>query len=105
MSRDAADGGPSLVKPALGYGALLLGAVLAFLWIRSRGLRLLAPEPQGPSRLGAAHTSESVDVLFHVLLALLVILIAAHAVGLLFRRIGQPPVIGEVVSGILLGPS
>src|SRR4029077_17653617 len=25
--------------------------------------------------------------------------------GALFRRIGQPPVIGEIVAGILLGPS
>jgi Kef-type K+ transport system membrane component KefB len=45
------------------------------------------------------------DLLLHMLLALVVILVVARAVGVLFRRIGQPPVIGEVVAGILLGPT
>jgi Kef-type K+ transport system membrane component KefB len=34
-----------------------------------------------------------------------VVIVVARAVGALFRRIGQPPVIGEVVAGIALGPS
>ena len=34
-----------------------------------------------------------------------VIVIAARLVGVLFRRIGQPQVMGEMVAGILLGPS
>lgn len=34
-----------------------------------------------------------------------VIVIAARGVGLLFRRIHQPQVMGEMVAGILLGPS
>lgn len=34
-----------------------------------------------------------------------VVLVAARLVGLLFRRIGQPQVVGEMVAGILLGPS
>jgi Kef-type K+ transport system membrane component KefB len=34
-----------------------------------------------------------------------VVIVVARAVGALFRRIGQPPVIGEVIAGILLGPS
>jgi Kef-type K+ transport system membrane component KefB len=41
----------------------------------------------------------------HVLLALIVIIVAARLLGALFRRMAQPPVIGEVVAGILLGPS
>ena len=45
------------------------------------------------------------DALPHLLLALVAVLVAARAVGALFRRLGQPPVIGEVVAGILLGPS
>ena len=50
----------------------------------------------GPGSMGA---------LFHVLLALLVIVVVARLMGALFVRIGQPPVIGEVVAGLLLGPS
>jgi len=45
------------------------------------------------------------ELLLHLLLALFVILVVARLVGVLFKRIGQPPVIGEVVAGILLGPS
>ena len=33
------------------------------------------------------------------------IIIAARALGLLFRLINQPQVIGEIAAGILLGPS
>ena len=47
----------------------------------------------------------STDLTFHVLLALAVVVIAGHLLGRLLAAIGQPPVIGEVLSGILLGPS
>jgi Kef-type K+ transport system membrane component KefB len=47
----------------------------------------------------------STELTFHVLLALTVVVIAGHLLGRLAAAIGQPPVIGEVVSGILLGPS
>lgn len=40
-----------------------------------------------------------------LLLALAVIALLAHAAGALARRLGQPPVIGEVVIGVLLGPT
>ena len=43
--------------------------------------------------------------LARLLIALAVLLIAAHGVGALFARFGQPPAIGEIVGGILLGPS
>lgn len=45
------------------------------------------------------------EPLTRLLLQLIVILAATRAVGGLFRRIGQPPVIGEMLAGILLGPS
>ena len=44
-------------------------------------------------------------MLVKVLLALTVIMITARVVGLLFARVNQPAVIGEVVGGIILGPS
>ena len=43
--------------------------------------------------------------LARLLIALAVLLIAAHGCGRLFARLGQPPAIGEIVGGILLGPS
>lgn len=41
----------------------------------------------------------------HILLALVVLLVAAQALGSLFARFRQPPVIGEILAGILLGPT
>ena len=36
---------------------------------------------------------------------LLVIIVVARSLGMLMRRIGQPPVVGELLAGVLLGPS
>jgi K+:H+ antiporter len=36
---------------------------------------------------------------------LVVIVFAARVMGALFQRPGQPPVVGEIVAGIVLGPS
>ena len=44
-------------------------------------------------------------MLVKVLLALTIVIITARMMGMLFRRLDQPAVIGEVIGGILLGPS
>jgi Kef-type K+ transport system membrane component KefB len=43
--------------------------------------------------------------LARLLIALAVLLLAAHGVGALFARFRQPAAVGEIVGGILLGPS
>lgn len=48
------------------------------------------------------HTEE---LLFHVLIQLIVIMLAARAGGQLARRMGQPRVVGEIIAGLMLGPS
>lgn len=40
-----------------------------------------------------------------LLLQIIVIIVVAKFFGAIFRRIGQPPVMGEMVAGITLGPS
>ena len=40
----------------------------------------------------------------HLLLQLAVILATARALAFVLARIGQPPVIGEMIAGIVLGP-
>jgi Kef-type K+ transport system membrane component KefB len=40
-----------------------------------------------------------------LLVQIAAVVVAARGVGLLFRRLGQPQVVGEMVAGILLGPS
>jgi Kef-type K+ transport system membrane component KefB len=44
-------------------------------------------------------------MLLHLLAALAAVVLLGRVLGRLFRGIGQPPVIGEVVAGIVLGPS
>jgi Kef-type K+ transport system membrane component KefB len=48
------------------------------------------------------HLREPLSIL---LLQIIVILIASRLISSLFRKIGQPSVIGEMVAGIVLGPS
>jgi Kef-type K+ transport system membrane component KefB len=45
------------------------------------------------------------DVLLFLLLDLAIIIVAARSFGALARKMGQPAVIGEIVAGILLGPT
>ena len=45
------------------------------------------------------------DPLSRLLIQLIVVVVTARAVGALFARIAQPAVVGEMVAGILLGPS
>jgi Kef-type K+ transport system membrane component KefB/nucleotide-binding universal stress UspA family protein len=44
-------------------------------------------------------------VVWRLLLASAVIIVVARLVGAVFRRINQPQVVGEIVAGIVLGPS
>jgi Kef-type K+ transport system membrane component KefB len=84
---------------------MLAGAVVLFLVLDAWGRRLAAPAPAAPAAEGAAPVGGKPDALVHVLVALAAVLITGRLLGLLFRYVGQPPVIGEVVAGILLGPS
>ena len=91
------------LKYPLLYVLVTAGAIAVFLAIRACGEQLPAP-PGGPAP-GPASLRASPDTLFHVLLALVAVIVVARATGLVLRRLGQPPVIGETVAGILLGPS
>lgn len=42
---------------------------------------------------------------WHLLVAMATIVIAGKVLGLVFRALHQPPVIGQIVAGILVGPS
>lgn len=58
----------------------------------------------GNERSGGTLSFSDID-LVRLLVALAVLLIAAHGMGSLFARFGQPPAIGEIAGGILLGPT
>jgi K+:H+ antiporter len=90
------------LRSALIYAASLGASIGTFFLIRSFGPSLVASGPPGPAILT---TSETPGILLHVLLALVVVLAVARILGAMFRRLNQPQVMGEVVAGILLGPS
>src|SRR4029078_12727578 len=52
-----------------------------------------------------AYAAHKLSPLYHVLLALVSILLLGRWMGKLFAYFGQPRVIGEMVAGIMLGPS
>jgi Kef-type K+ transport system membrane component KefB len=54
------------------------------------------------SYLTLEHIQSSIGIL---LLQILIILAICRIAGLLFKKIGQPSVIGEIIAGIILGPS
>jgi Kef-type K+ transport system membrane component KefB len=41
----------------------------------------------------------------HLLIALTLLVVVAHCMGHLFGKFRQPPVIGEILGGLLLGPT
>ena len=88
------------------YAASLVAAVGVFLLIRSAGLRLLAPQAtQPPGIVETPPPAETPSVLLHVLVALVVVVVAARILGAIFHWLHQPQVMGEVIAGLLLGPS
>jgi K+:H+ antiporter len=84
------------------YGGMIAIAVVAFLLLRSAGDQLVAPPGVGLSQAAGRSINST---LFQALLALGVIIGTARAMGWLFGLIGQPAVIGELVGGLMLGPS
>jgi Kef-type K+ transport system membrane component KefB len=87
------------------YVLMLAAAVAAFFLVRHIGEGLSAPpSPPGAVTL-AATASARVDVILHVLATLAAMIGLGYLLGRAMEAIGQPPVIGEVLAGIALGPS
>ncbi|MFM2417794.1 MAG: hypothetical protein RL385_2517, partial [Pseudomonadota bacterium] len=91
-------------RGVLSYIGMLVLAGMA-LWAVSRlGSGLAAPAPAPSTGIAAAAGHGS--ALGAVLLAIATIVVAARLMGDLFERyLKQPPVMGEIAAGILLGPS
>lgn len=92
-----------VLAPLFLYAAVTAVAVGGFWLISSSGTGLIGTDTGGGLR--SAKFAAASDSLVHVLLALAVVIIVGRVLGTVLRRFNQPPVIGEVVAGILLGPS
>lgn len=96
----------------IAYLVLLLVAAAAIWWILTTGERLsqvvdtrASAATPVDSAGAAAAGGPAIHTLPRVLSALIIIILTSRLLGMMFRWLGQPRVIGEVVAGILLGPS
>jgi Kef-type K+ transport system membrane component KefB len=97
------------------YLLLICGSIVAVFLILKAGNRLqpngvLTPTTVSSSVTGWHDFKETasqnlVHPLAILLLQIITIIIAAAALGYVFRKLRQPAVIGEIIAGILLGPT
>src|SRR5262245_54638736 len=92
------------VGGGLAYVVMLAAAVGAFLLVNRLGGGVVVAGATAAAAAAAAPKGAS-DVLPQVLVTLIAMVIVGQVFGRLFRYFGQPPVIGEVLAGIMLGPS
>src|SRR5687767_632298 len=85
----------------LGQGAQLEPAAAASVAASPAPVAGHGTEQTGIDALAANFRHPLALLLFQVL----VIVVAARSLGMLFKKMGQPSVIGEMLAGILLGPS
>ena len=84
---------------------MVAAAVATFFVISKYGETLTAPAAVTAAEAQRSSGAAAPNVIWHLLIALTAVVLVGGLIGRLFRAIGQPPVIGEVVGGLLLGPS
>jgi Kef-type K+ transport system membrane component KefB len=86
---------------------LMIVAAAGLTWLVCHYGATLAPPTPPAATPGSAGTDrpQHAGVFVHLLVALAAVLITGRLLARLFVYLGQPPVIGEVVAGIVLGPS
>jgi Kef-type K+ transport system membrane component KefB len=104
---------------SLFYFFIVAGLGTVIFWIIKKGASLQDPVFTAQQAQKAKETStidsfrfftgsfnhNLTDPLAVLLLQIIVIIACARFAGFLFKKIGQPAVIGEIVAGIILGPS
>jgi Kef-type K+ transport system membrane component KefB len=97
---------PRVLPVAAAYAAMIASAVGLFLLIVHFGSGMTAPAEVAAASAGTAgKTASHFNALVHVLVAMTAMIALGRLLSRLFRWIEQPPVVGEVLAGIVLGPS
>jgi Kef-type K+ transport system membrane component KefB len=107
--------GLKFIKQVILYAALIVvfGGIIFYLLHAGKSANYLTLPAAGISK-GSSHSLETFSDIFHtniqealprLLLQIVIIVAATQLLGWLFKKIGQPAVIGETVAGIILGPS
>ncbi|WP_395053047.1 cation:proton antiporter [Flavobacterium sp.] len=100
------------LKNGLFYIIVTGGFTALIFWIVSKGKLLESSDVVAPVS-NSNYFNQFLDSLTHnlkhplaiLLLQIITIIIVARLFGWIFRKIGQPSVIGEIIAGIFLGPS
>lgn len=87
------------------YAVAIGGAIAVMIWLLDLGRGLTAPTPEGGETGVEEGHIDTHEVFWKLLLAIAVVIVAARLVGALFRKFGQPQVVGEIVAGVILGPT
>lgn len=88
-----------------GYVALLVAGVGVFFLIHTFGNGLSVPSSPAEARPAGIPPTAQVDLVLHVIATLAAVVFLGFVLGRVLRYFGQPPVIGELIAGIMLGPS
>ena len=100
-------------KNTIFYIAVTGGFTALIFWIVSKGKILESGRNVVSPTSNGDYFNQFLDSLTHnlqhplaiLLLQIITIIIVARVFGWIFRKIGQPSVIGEIIAGIFLGPS
>ncbi|QBQ42048.1 cation/H(+) antiporter [Sphingobacterium psychroaquaticum] len=101
------------IKSSIFYIGIIGSFSLLIYWIISKGTGMEVGRQIATERSGKSQWEEFILTLLHnlqhplaILLAqIIIIILVARVFGWLFKKIGQPTVIGEIIAGIALGPS
>lgn len=98
---------PRPIQVTVIYVLILIAAIGLFLLIRSvgEGFSRTLVEPLAATSAPVAKKANLHSTLPQILLAIVTIMVTARVLGTVFQWLGQPRVIGEVIAGIVLGPS
>ncbi len=101
-------------KPLLVYGVMIFSFGILLAVILHFGSRLQSANPSQSSTTSLeASSSDDIQNFYSslqqpipmLLLQIVAIIIVARVMGFMFEKINQPAVIGEMIAGIMLGPS
>ncbi|MDQ3980533.1 MAG: cation:proton antiporter [Actinomycetota bacterium] len=89
----------------LGYVGIIALVILGLLLLLSLGSGLKPPAQQGGGARDPRSKINADKVLWHILLGGAFIIVTARVFGRLAHKFHQPHLIGQIIGGILLGPS
>jgi len=99
-------GATSKMRVGVLYVLCVLLPLVGVLWILHAGARLAPPVTAAVARTSNSFPASSIVLRPAIFLVQIIVIIAASRIlGAVLRKLGQPRVIGEMLAGLILGPS